>query len=156
MSCTKQLFDAFITRRENRYVSTRWKIRSGLKFCKGVYNIDRAYMPSTSRVWSFVWTNNLKIKPAATCIYLRYSVSYLKFVKFKRWQIITYEEYIMKFKIFFAINSEMRTYTRFKNTLTNYTKSGISIKRLGLVPVDWDKSGLIFTKRVHMMNKIVD
>ena len=43
----------------------------------------------------------------------------------------------------------------FKNKLTNYTKSEILTKRLMLLPVDWDRNGLLFTMRLNMMNKII-
>ena len=42
-----------------------------------------------------------------------------------------------------------------KNTLTSYTNSDISTKIIVLLPVDWDKNGLLIIKRLHMMNKII-
>ena len=50
----------------------------------------------------------------------------------------------------------MRVNTQFKNTLVANTKSDILTKRLGLLPVDWDKNNLLFTKRLHRMNEIID
>ena len=50
----------------------------------------------------------------------------------------------MKVEIYIGVNSEMRINTHFKNTLTNYTKSDALTNRLVLLPVDWDKNGLLF------------
>ena len=60
----------------------------------------------------------------------------------------------MKFENYIGLNSEMRINTQFKNVITKYTNSDIVTKRLVLLPVDWDKNGLLFTKRLHIMNKI--
>ena len=59
----------------------------------------------------------------------------------------------MKVEIHIGSKYEMRINTRLKNLLTHYTKSDILTKRLVLLHVDWDKSGLLFTKRLHIMNK---
>ena len=59
----------------------------------------------------------------------------------------------MKIKIYIGLNYVMRINTQFKNILTSYTKSDILTKRLGLLP-DWDKICILFTKRLHIMNKI--
>ena len=48
----------------------------------------------------------------------------------------------------------MRFRTKLKNTITDHTKSDILTGRLVLWPVDWDKNGLLFTKRLQMMNQI--
>ena len=61
----------------------------------------------------------------------------------------------MKVETYIALNSDMRIKTQFKNTLTNYSKSDILKKRLVLLPVDWDENGILFTKRLHTMNKII-
>ena len=61
----------------------------------------------------------------------------------------------MKVKIYIALKSEMRITTQFKNTLTYYAKSDILTKNLVLLPVDWDKNGLLFTKWLHLTNKII-
>ena len=65
--------------------------------------------------------------------------------------IITYEDDFIKVEIYIVLSSEMAIKTQFKNTLTNNTKSDIIIKSLVLLPVDWDKNGLLFTKRFHMI-----
>ena len=60
----------------------------------------------------------------------------------------------------------MHVSTEFKNTLANYTESIIYIyiytyiyifiyKKIVFLPVDWDKNGLLLTKRLHMMSKII-
>ena len=59
----------------------------------------------------------------------------------------------MKVEIYIALNSEMSTTIQSENTLINYTKSDI-LKKLVLLPVDWGKNSLLFTKRLHVMNKI--
>ena len=41
--------------------------------------------------------------------------------------------------------------TQSKNTLINYAKSDVIIV---LLPVNWDKNGLLFNKRLHLMNMI--
>ena len=60
----------------------------------------------------------------------------------------------MKVEIFIALHSEMSIKTLLKKLLINYTKSDIK-KMLVLLPVDWDKNGLPFTKRFYMMNKTI-
>ena len=62
----------------------------------------------------------------------------------------------MKVEIYIGLISEMRINTQFKNTLANYTKSDILIKTLALLPEDWDENGLLFMKRLHIVNKIID
>ena len=69
--------------------------------------------------------------------------------------IIAYEDDFMKNEIYIAFNPEILMNTQFKITFTNYTKSDISTKGSALLPVDWDKNGLLFTKRLHIMNKII-
>lgn len=49
----------------------------------------------------------------------------------------------------------MRIRTLFKKILTNNTKSDILTKKLVLLHVDWDKNGLLFTKRLHIINKTI-
>ena len=71
------------------------------------------------------------------------------------WQSITYENDFKKDKIYIALNSAMRFTTQFKDTLTNYTKSYSLTKKLVLLPVEWVKNGLLFTKRLHVLNKIL-
>ena len=61
----------------------------------------------------------------------------------------------MKNKIFIALNSEIRTNTEFKNTLTDHNKSDILTKRSVLLPVDGDKNGLLITKKLLMITKII-
>ena len=61
----------------------------------------------------------------------------------------------MKLKIYIDLDSEMRINTQFKNKLTNFPKTDILTKRLVLLPVDWDKNGLLFTKLFHVMNKFI-
>ena len=39
--------------------------------------------------------------------------------------------------------------------LTSYTKYDILTNRIVLLPVDWDKNGLLFSKRLHITNKIM-
>ena len=56
----------------------------------------------------------------------------------------------MKVEIYIDLKSEMHLNTQFKKTLTNYTKFFLIRKRLVLLPVDWDKNGLLFTKRIHI------
>ena len=48
----------------------------------------------------------------------------------------------------------MRISTQLKNLLTNYTRFDILTKILVFLPVDWDKNGLLFTKWLHIMNKV--
>ena len=85
----------------------------------------------------FVSTFDLRFEPAAICFYLRFLVSYTHELR----QIITYENDFMKVEIYIGLNSEMNK--QFKNVLTNYIKSDILTKRLVLLPVDWDKNGLL-------------
>ena len=61
----------------------------------------------------------------------------------------------MKFQTYTGLNSDLRIKIQFQNTLTNYSKSDILKKRLVLLPVDWDENGILFTKRLHTMNKII-
>ena len=61
----------------------------------------------------------------------------------------------MKVEIYIGLNSEMRIRTKFKNILTNYTKSDILTKILVFLPIDWDKKVLLISKRLHIMNKII-
>ena len=61
----------------------------------------------------------------------------------------------MKVKTYIAITSEICINTQFKNTLTYFIKSDLTSKRLVFLPVDWDKNGLLFTKRFRMTNKNV-
>ena len=61
----------------------------------------------------------------------------------------------MKVKNFFALTSEMRTNTQFKNIVMNFTKTDLLTKRLVLLPASWDKYGLLFKKRLDMMIKII-
>ena len=61
----------------------------------------------------------------------------------------------MKAEIYIDLNSEMHLNTQFKNILTNYTKFYLKRKRLVLLPVDWDKNGLLFTKRIHIKDKTI-
>ena len=60
----------------------------------------------------------------------------------------------MKVKIYIALSSEMRINAQFKNTSANQAKSDLLTKRLVLLPKDWDKNVILFTKRLHMKNKI--
>ena len=48
------------------------------------------------------------------------------------------------------LNSKTCISTQFKNTLTNYTKADIITKIL-----DWDKNGLLFIKRLHVMKEFI-
>ena len=66
-----------------------------------------------------------------------------------------YEDDFMEVKIYISLNSEIRINTQLKDTSTNYTKSDTITKRLVLLPVDWYKNGLRFTKRLHMKKKII-
>ena len=59
----------------------------------------------------------------------------------------------MKVGIHVALYSDIYINTQFKNTLTDYTKSDILTKVSVLLPVEWVKDGLLFKKRLHMMNK---
>ena len=61
----------------------------------------------------------------------------------------------MEVEFYIALTSKMLINTQFKNTRTNHTKSEILTKKLVLRPLDWDKHGLLFTKRLHIMNKII-
>ena len=88
----------------------------------------------------FVSNFDLRFEPAAICFYLRYSVSY---TCIKLRQIFTYENDFMKIEIYIGLNSELGVNKHFKNVLTNYTKSDILTKRFVLLPVDWDKNGLL-------------
>ena len=49
----------------------------------------------------------------------------------------------------------MQINTKFKSTLSNGAKSDLLTKRLVWVPVNWDENGILFTKRLHMTNKII-
>ena len=60
----------------------------------------------------------------------------------------------MKIETYIVLHSDMCINTEFENTLTNFTKTDTLTKRLVLLPVDWDKIGLISTKRLHIMNKV--
>ena len=85
-------------------------------------------------------TFDLRFEPVATCLYLRFPVSY---TKIRLWKII-YEDNFMKIKIYIALSSEMRINTQFKNTLTNYTESDILTKRISVAAVDFYKNNLLF------------
>ena len=64
----------------------------------------------------------------------------------------------MRVSEYIASNSEidfMRTNAQFKNTLNNYTKPDILTKRLVLLHIDWDKSALLLTKRIHIVKEII-
>ena len=69
---------------------------------------------------------------------------------------MTYENVSMKVEIYTTLNPELRINTQFKNISTNYTKSDILTSRLVLLSADSDKNVLLFTKWLHMMNKIID
>ena len=69
---------------------------------------------------------------------------------------MTYENDYMKVETYTALNPELRINTQFKNILTNYTKSDILTNRFVLLPADYDTNRLLFTKWLHMMNKIID
>ena len=71
-------------------------------------------------------------------------------------QVITYEEDLYKLETYTALNSEIQISKQFKNVLINYRKTDILTKRLVLLPVDLDKNGLLFTKRIHITNVIID
>ena len=86
-------------------------------------------------------TDDVRFEPAATCLYLRYSVSYIK-IKFRHF--VTYEDDFIKIKIYINLNLDMRINTLFKNTLTNYNKSDILTKKLVLLPVDFDENSRLF------------
>ena len=49
----------------------------------------------------------------------------------------------------------MRINTQIKNPLTIYTKSEKLTKVLLLLLVDWDRSSLLLTKRLHMMSEFI-
>ena len=61
----------------------------------------------------------------------------------------------MKVDVYIALNAEMRINTQFENTLANYIESDILTKRLVLLPVDCFEKGLLFTKRLYMMNEVI-
>ena len=61
----------------------------------------------------------------------------------------------MKVENYIGLNSEMHINSHLKNTLTSKTKTDILTKILVLLPVDWDENALLFTKRLHIMNKII-
>ena len=85
----------------------------------------------------------------------RYTIS---FTKIRLWQFIPYKDDLMRVSDYIASNSEMdfmRTNTQFKNTLNNYNKPDILTKRLVFLHVDWDKSALLLTKRLHIVNEII-
>ena len=69
--------------------------------------------------------------------------------------MITFDTGFRKVEIYIALNSEMRIDTQFKNILTIYNKSDILTKSLVLLPVDWHKNGLLITKRIHIVKKII-
>ena len=69
--------------------------------------------------------------------------------------ILKFQEKLSKVKIYIAFSSEIRLNTHFKSNLTNYTKSDMLTKILVLLPVDWNKNGLLFTKRLHKTNKFI-
>ena len=52
-----------------------WAIASSCVIC----TTEKAYMPSTPCVCTFLSTFDMRFKPTAKCIYLRYSVSYIKY-----------------------------------------------------------------------------
>ena len=54
----------------------------------------------------------------------------------------------MKVKFYITLNSEMHINTTFKKTLAKYFKPDIFTRRSVLLPVDWDRNGLPFTKRL--------
>ena len=83
----------------------------------------------------FVSTLYLWFEPAATCLHLRYSVSY---AKIKLRQTIFYEGEFLKIKTYIALNYEMRINTQFENTITNYKKYILTIKMV--LHVDRDKT----------------
>ena len=58
----------------------------------------------------------------------------------------------MEVTTYITLSSEMRINTQLNNTLTTYIKSNLLTKRLVLLPVDWDKNCLLFTKQLYMRN----
>ena len=61
----------------------------------------------------------------------------------------------MKVGVWIVLISEMRINTQLENTWATNTNSDILTNRLVLLPVDWDKNGSLFTKRLKLMNKII-
>ena len=61
----------------------------------------------------------------------------------------------MEVTIFISENSDLRIYTQFENSLSNYTETDILPKRLLLLPVVSDNNYSLFSKRLHTMNKII-
>ena len=67
----------------------------------------------------FVSAFDLRFEPAATCLYLRYSVSC---TKFKVWKIVTKEDNFIKVKNYIALLYEMRINTQIKKARTKRQK----------------------------------
>ena len=61
----------------------------------------------------------------------------------------------MKVQIYIGLNSEIHFNTQFKTCLPTVPNPICKQNKLVLLPVDWDENGLLFTKRLHMMNKII-
>ena len=72
---------------------------------------DIACLSSTTCVCASCFIFHLQVLPAATCLYLRYSVLY---TENGLWQVITFKEDFLNVEIIIASNYEMRINTEFK------------------------------------------
>ena len=61
----------------------------------------------------------------------------------------------MYFKTYIALNVEVRISTQFGKQFKNLYEVRYINKKIRLLPVDWDKKGLLFTKLLLMMNKCI-
>ena len=60
-------------------------------------------------------------------------------------------EDFMKVMHYIALINDTGVNTQFENKSTNYTGSDISKQKFVLLPVNWDKKDLLFTKQLCMM-----
>ena len=68
---------------------------------------------------------------------------------------MSFEDDFVKVEIYIVLRSQIFINTQFKKMLTNFTKLDLITKRLVLLPVDWDKNGLLFMKWLPMINNLL-
>ena len=88
----------------------------------------------------------LRFKPTAPCLHLRYQVSY---TNIRHAQIIPCKVDFIQVKPHIALSNEICINTQVENTLTNYVKSDRPTQRFMLLTIEWDKKCLLFTKPLH-------
>ena len=110
-----------------------------------IYNTDQTCMPKTYFVCESC-SNFL------FAVHLRYSVSYtkLRFEKLYLMKTISW-----KFKTALLKLWDVHQHTVRKHFNQPHQIRYINNEKSVLLPLHWDKNVLLFTKRLHMMNKII-